>query len=147
MKRIFPFMLFAILVAPFHAQKFPVPETRSKPEWHFEKTSSNPIFRQDDEYLFPSSDFEMGDWTGWKVVSGTAWINTPSGCAGAPNNNFFSESPTWREGTGPRVPITAGMPLLEYSTRKPSPSTESTLASFPPDGTVLTERPGKIELS
>ena len=89
MKRIFPFTLFAILVVPFHADKFSVAQTRSNTEWHVEKTPSNPIFRQDDEHLFPNSDFEMGDWTGWKVVSGTAWINTPSGCAGAPNDNFF----------------------------------------------------------
>lgn len=86
-KKISPFVLLVAFVTMFSAHKSPFAQTRSKTDWHIEKTASNPILSPDDQYLFPNSDFELGDWTSWTAVSGTAWINKPTGCAGAPNND------------------------------------------------------------
>lgn len=86
-KKIFPFVLFVVFVTMFAAHKFPFAEARSKTDWRIEKTPTNPILSPDDQYLFPNSDFELGNWTNWKVTSGSAWINRPAGCAGANNND------------------------------------------------------------
>ena len=87
-KKIFLFVLFVVFVTMFGVYESPFAETRSKTGWRIEKTASNPILSPDDKYLFPNSDFELGDWTSWTVVAGTAWINKPAGCAGAPNNDI-----------------------------------------------------------
>ena len=66
--------------------------------WRVEKASANPILAPDAAPLFANSDFESGDWTGWTVVSGTAWINRPEGCDGAPNNDVAFRIPDLRGG-------------------------------------------------
>ncbi len=85
-KKILFLVLFAAFAAMFDGCKSRVGATHSEVAWRAEK-APGPILSPDATYLFPNSDFESGDWKNWTVVSGTAWINAPTGCAGAPNND------------------------------------------------------------
>jgi predicted GH43/DUF377 family glycosyl hydrolase len=86
-RKIFRFVFFALLAILFGADRFTSTGISAQSDWRVEKSPANPILSPDNQGLFSNSDFEMGDWTNWRVLSGTAWINRPAGCVGAPNSD------------------------------------------------------------
>jgi hypothetical protein len=73
------FLLLAVVAALLAAQ--------SPNAWRVEKSPANPILTPDSEPVFPNSDFEAGDWSHWRVVSGAAWVIRGAGCPEAPNSD------------------------------------------------------------